>query len=205
MARRLRQSIPTREEEQVRHVQYSRRLEDVEYWRQRAGWFNDDAAMRDFNDGAYESFYGGGGGGGKGGKGGLGGGKEAAIFKNAIKIASIIVALGLSILMFRAIMRRMSSEPSSSSKKEKKRSDSKSRSGSVKRSRSRSRSRKGDYDLMKDEDEKSRKSSRSKSSRRSRSRSRHDSKRSRSKGRSSSEKQTSSSVSEAAPKETVLV
>ena len=206
MTRYLRQSSET-EQEGARFTNQLRRIEDVEYWRQRAGWFNDDVAMRDFNDGAYESFYGGSGGGGDGGGGGGGGGglaTESTIFKNTIKIVSIIVALGLSILMFRAIMRRMSSDSSSSNKKEKKRSESKGRSGSVKRSRSRSRSRKGDYDLMKDdEDNKSRRSSRSKSSRRSRSRSRHDAKRSRSKGRSNSDKHTPSS--EPAVKETVLV
>ena len=169
-----------------------RRAEDVEYWRQRAGWFNDDESMKAYNNGIYDSYYGlddemaqsGG-----NGRGGRGGGKED-IVKNTLKILSIIVALGLSLLMFRAIMRRMNTD-----RKDKKHgrdhhgrhSDSKSRSSSVKRSRSRSRSRRGEYDLMRDghssshrhhhhgdDESKSRRSTRSKSSskRRSRSRSR---------------------------------
>ena len=190
----------------ARFTKHVRRLEDVEYWRQRAGWFDDDSAMRGFNDGAYNSVYGENGednDGGSGGEGSSEGGKEATFFRRGLKIVSIIVALGLSILMLRAIMRRMSSDSTSSSRRDKKKPESKSRSVSAKRSRSRSRSRKGDYDLMKDEEEKSKKSTRSKScSRRSRSRSRHDPKRSRSRARSSSERHSSD---EPVRKETVLV
>jgi hypothetical protein len=185
-----------------------RRTEDVEYWRQRAGWFNDDAAMKDFNDGVISSNGGSSngksGGSSAGGNGRSGfGAKEKTIVKNALKVLSVVVALGLSILMFRAIMRRMSGD--SSTKKEKKRSDSKTRNGSVKRTRSRSRSRKDGYEAM-DDDNKSRRSSRSKSSRRSRSRSRPESsatsvKRSRSKSRSTK----ASESLETSHKETVLV
>jgi len=188
---------------------YLRRVEDVEYWRQRAGWFNDDESMKAYNEGVSTSE--GSSGGGSSSSSAARVGKEAAIVKNVIKILSIVVALGLSILMFRAIMRRMSSDPetTTAAAKDKKRSESRTRSSSVRRSRSRSRSRKGDYDLMGDDDNKSRKSTRSKSSsRRSRSRSRHgDSKRSRSKGRSSSDKKPPVLPPTAEPpiKETVLV
>ena len=40
---------------QLRHSH--RRAEDVDYWRKRAGWFDDDAAMRDYNDGVYDAYY----------------------------------------------------------------------------------------------------------------------------------------------------
>jgi hypothetical protein len=146
-----------------------RRAEDVEYWRQRAGWFNDDESMKAYNNGIYDSYYGlddavaskSSSRRSRGGKGNHSGSRED-IVKNTLKILSIVVALGLSLLMFRAIMRRMNTD-----RKEKKSSggggsgdgtgerrrsssDNKSRSSSVKRSRSRSRSRRGEYDLMKD-------------------------------------------------------
>eukprot|EP00559_Dactyliosolen_fragilissimus_P007386 CAMPEP_0184871110 /NCGR_PEP_ID=MMETSP0580-20130426/39947_1 /TAXON_ID=1118495 /ORGANISM="Dactyliosolen fragilissimus" /LENGTH=186 /DNA_ID=CAMNT_0027373619 /DNA_START=88 /DNA_END=649 /DNA_ORIENTATION=+ len=34
-----------------------RRVEDVEYWRKRAGWFDDDASMKDYNRGVYDSYF----------------------------------------------------------------------------------------------------------------------------------------------------
>ena len=34
-----------------------RRLEDVDYWRKRAGWFDDDEAMKAYNEGVYDTFY----------------------------------------------------------------------------------------------------------------------------------------------------
>jgi hypothetical protein len=149
-----------------------RRAEDVEYWRQRSGWFDDDETMKKYNSGVYDSYYQPDDDRRHSGRGIYGGHK--ALVQNTLKVLSVLVALGLCVLMCRAIMRRLGSEK----KKDKKRSDSKTRSGSSKRgtrSRSRSRSRKGEYDLMDDEENKSRnskRSSRSKSKTRRSSRSR---------------------------------
>lgn len=189
-----------------------RRLEDVEYWRQRAGWFNDDESMKEFNEGVTNNDA------TKKEDNAIDGkSRGTQMAKNAVKVACIVVALGLSILMFRAIMRRMSANATpnvTSVKRDKKRSESKarSRSSSIRRTRSRSRSRLGEYDLMPDDDgdTKSKKSSRSKSStstRRSRSRSRHDLKRSGSRGRTGVEKKPIEPVPVPVPvhKETVLV
>lgn len=156
-----------------------RRLEDIEYWRERAGWFDDDESMKEYNNGVYDAYYQGDDGAGRHSRSGGGRGRKgshADVVKTVLKVIIVLVAIGLCVLMFRAIMRRISSP-----KKEKVRSDSKSRSSRSKsRSRSRSRSRKsgaaGDYSLMEDQESKSsrsKRSSRSKSrTRRSRSRSR---------------------------------
>eukprot|EP00977_Amphora_coffeiformis_P000192 scaffold54_cov158-Amphora_coffeaeformis.AAC.6 len=154
---------------------YRRHLDEVDYWRAQAGWVDDamdpdaistSSASSSNQQGTNNSF----------------GNTPDEVVKNVLKLLSIVVALFLSVLFFRAIMRRMNSE------KEKKRPSEKSRSGSSRRSRSHSRSRKGEYDLMKDDgDEKSKRSTRSRSSRsrsrRSRSRSRTERSRSKSKTR----------------------
>jgi len=172
----------------VGRYQRRRADEQVNYWRQRAGWFDDDISMSEYNNGVYDTYYqfdddarmsSGSGSIRKGG----GSSANAEIVKNALKVLSVLVALALSALMFRAIMRRLGT----SSKKDKKRaaqshsggggSDNRSRSSRSKsRSRSRSRSRRGssragDYNLMDDDDGKSARSGRSKRSTRSSSKS----------------------------------
>jgi len=163
-----------------------RRAEDVDYWRKRAGWFDDDASMKEYNNGVYDTYY-------QIDDDGRGSQKHFSVgsshpdsVKNAIKVLSIVVAIGLIILMYRVISRRMND-----GKKEKKKrpssDDSKSKSGrSRSRTRSRSRSRRGEYDLMEDEksDGKSKRSSRSKSRSKSGDRSR-----SRTRSRSKSRKE----------------
>ena len=156
--------------QQLRH----RRLDEVDYWRAQAGWVDDayDPTVETTTTVTPQpSTF---------------GNSPDEVAKNVLKLLSIVVALGLSVLFFRAIMRRMNSE------KERKNRSEKSRSGSSRRSRSRSRSRKGDYDLMKDDDgdEKSKRSTRSRSSRSRRSRSRSRTDRSRSKSGSRVEKPT---------------
>jgi hypothetical protein len=177
--------------------QLRRRTEDVDYWRKRAGWFDDDQAMKDYNNGVYDTYYqldddkprssGG---------GRLGGAANSEMAKNAIKVLSVVVALGLCFLMFRVISRRLTE----GKKEKKKRSSSTSRGERSKsRSRSRSRSRKGDYDLMSDDDDG--KSNRSKNSNRSRSKSRRSRSRSKSRARShsASRKESKSSPVAAEP------
>mmetsp|Transcript_23320 Transcript_23320/g.35817 ORF Transcript_23320/g.35817 Transcript_23320/m.35817 type:complete len:178 (-) Transcript_23320:87-620(-) len=162
------------EEQLERSEQQSERaLENLGFWMKQAGW-DDDAILR-YNGGAQDD--------------GFGTSNESSrpIFKSGlmIKVAAVLVAIGMVVLMCRALQRRSSSdrEPSSSksrsmSRSRSRREPSRSRSKSVGRSRSRSKthrvtpSRTADaYDMMQD-DNKSRKSSRSRSrSRRSRSRS----------------------------------
>ncbi|GKY93040.1 hypothetical protein MPSEU_000272300 [Mayamaea pseudoterrestris] len=150
-----------------------RRTEDIEYWRQRAGWFNDDESMREYNQGVYDTYYEiDDDGSGRNHRSRLGSSKQREIAKNVLKVTAVLVALGLLVLMCKTLMRRLGS-----SKREKVSSDSKSRSGRSKsRSRSRSRSRKtsdNNYELMDEDGSRSKRSSRSKSrTRRSRSRSR---------------------------------
>jgi hypothetical protein len=158
---------------------HSRRLEEVDYWRARAGWVDDAMDASEYEDATQSTV--------DSNSGSAFGNSPDEVAKNVLKVLSIIVALGLSVLFFRAILRRMNSEK----ERKKRSSDNKSRSGSTRRSRSRSRSRKtGEYDAMKDDDEKSRRSTRSRSSRSRRSRSRSRTERSRSKSRSRLEKAT---------------
>lgn len=171
-----------------------RQLEEVDYWRKRAGWFDDDEAMASYNNGVYDSYY------------QLDddprkphASKEGAVARGLLKVLSVLVAVALVLLMFKAILRRLSND------KEKKRSESRSGSKSRStRSRSRSRSRRtggdGNYELLDDEksDSRSKRSSRSKSRTRRSGRSRSRSGRSRSKSRPKHS-------SEGATKEAVLV
>lgn len=179
----------------LRKQSHQRRLdEELEYWRNRAGWFDDDVAMAEYNNGVYDKYY------NSDGEDN-GGGSGLNVFSNAgasgkekgvliFKIVAILICLILCFFMFRIIARRFAGDKD---KKSKKKSSSSSRSRSKSRSRSRSRSRKrGDYDLM--DEEKSRRSARSS---RSKSRSRRSS-RSRSRARSSKKEK-------AAPAEPVLV
>lgn len=172
-----------------------RRVEEIDYWRKRAGWFDDDVSMREFNNGVYDTYY-------QidddqalenGGKGTSGGGKNRGL-TTFLKVACALLALAVCLLLCRAITRRVAPTKKSSKdgKSSKSRSESKSRSGRSSSSRSRSgrstggRSRSGrsrsrsrksssasNYELMDDKtDAQSRKSTRSRSrSRRSRSRS----------------------------------
>jgi hypothetical protein len=178
--------------------QLMRRVEELDYWRKRAGWFDDDESMKEYNSGVYDAYY-------QtrdsnGGKFSLTStGKNADAIKIILKVIIVLVALILLGLLLRAIARRMEEKgktvdrkrSSSRSRSVGRSSSSRSRSG---RSRSRSRADvgAGGYDLMDDDDGRSRKSnrssSRSKSKGRSSSRSRE---RSRSKSRSTRKPSTS--------------
>ena len=174
-----------------------RRLEELDYWRQRAGWYDDEVSMKEFNNGVYDTYYqldddvlnrrh-------KSGTSPVGNSKGLATF---LKVGAIFVAVGIAILLYRALSRRSSStikERSSkggtSDNKTRSRSKSASRSRSSRsRSRSRRASSSGNYDLMDDKSEsRSRKSSRSRSRSRKHSTSRKS--RSRSKSRSQAAKE----------------
>jgi hypothetical protein len=181
-----------------------RRLEDVnvDYWRSQAGWADDDATMKSYNEGVYSTWYGGDlsrSNSGSTSGSNSGSGKLILPLPWIFGLASLILTL---ILLVRCCLTAppkkdricttsvRSSRDSSRSVRDKhgeRRSRSRSRAASD-RSRSKSRPRKSgeggddDYKLMDDRSRATTKSSRS----RSRSRARRDGSpsRSRSKGRS---------------------
>eukprot|EP00957_Ditylum_brightwellii_P093775 7140051-Ditylum_brightwellii.AAC.1 len=53
----VRASLEKMEEESRNALRHGRKLEDVNYWRQRAGWADDDATMANFNQGVYDTYY----------------------------------------------------------------------------------------------------------------------------------------------------
>jgi len=160
----------------------SRKLEDVDYWRKRAGWFDDDEAMKAYNEGVYDTFY------STDDAAGGGSGKSAAskifsffgsseIISTSLKVFGSILGVATVILLIRALKRRSQSRkknrkisslipesgaaPNSASKasSSRKRSSSRSRSrsksklGRSRSSRSRSRRRKAEKDTSGTEDE----------------------------------------------------
>jgi hypothetical protein len=141
----------------------TRRLEDVAYWRKRAGWYDDDAvksaynskvlsSSTNYNDDMYSS-----------GSSSSSKFRMKDIFNTAAQIMGAFVVMGMLILFIRA----MRTVPKSRKRgRESSRSRSRSRSKSKARSRSKSRSSRklDEYQLM---EEKSNRSSRSKSSSRS--------------------------------------
>jgi hypothetical protein len=184
-----------------------RRTEDVKYWRERAGWFDDDTSMQNYNSGVYDTYY------------QLDdnvshrprhsngvGGAHAALIQNVVKAVVILVALCLCAFVLRIFLRRLASSKHDNN------SDSKTRLGRTRsRSRSKSRTRRsaGDaYDLMEDEaDTKSARSSRSKRSTRSKSKSRRSRSLTRPRSRSTSriDKELASSETPIKTSEPVLV
>jgi hypothetical protein len=178
----------------VRHA-LRRRTEDVDYWRKRSGWFDDDKAMKEYNDGVYDTYYQLDDDRSHRSRSSFSGAANSDLVKNSIKVLAVVVAVVLCLLMFRALNRRFGGDKES----KKKRPSSTGRSErSSSRTRSRSRSRRGDYDLMSDDNnEKSHSRSRSKSGR-SRSRTR-------ARSRSASRRGESEKAPPAAPAEPVLV
>jgi hypothetical protein len=181
--------------------QYRRRNEDVDYWRHRSGWFDDDQAMRDYNNGVYDAYYQPDGENQKGASGGRLSATNLDVKKIVIRSLVALFLLGICIFMYRLVSRRFGGS-TDDSKEKRKRSSSRERSGS--RSRSRSRSRKGgDYDLMSEDEDG--KSSRSKGSHRSRSKSGRSASRTRTRSRSTSRKESSSTKPSPSAAEAILV
>lgn len=151
------------------HPRPHRRLEDanVDYWRKRAGWADDDETMKNYNQGVYNTYYlgddDGFGGGAVGTDGGGGGGSAAG--KRALDHMGWILGLASTVIFLIMLVKCCSSAPSQSGRK--------GRTSSVK-SRDSSRSIRDKH-----------------GERRSRSRSRAASSRSRSKSRSSRSKSRS--------------
>jgi len=172
--------------------QIQRRLEDeVNYWRNKAGWYDDDVSMKEYNSGVYSSFYSMDDDGSSSGSSGGGGGFISGIddmLTTGAQILGALFGLAIIIMLIRAVSRRGSSkkkksrEDRSSRSKKSSRSSSRHRSSSRSRSksrssRSRSRARRSggddDYELMEDgRSTRSEKSSRSRSRSKARSKSR---------------------------------
>ena len=105
-----------------------RRLEDanVDYWRSRAGWADDDETMRSYNEGVYSSYYG-----GDAGSTSSGGHRS---FSNTSKQMHLPWLLGIvsSVIFLILLVKCCSAAPP--------KSDRKGRTSSVKSSRDSSRS-----------------------------------------------------------------
>lgn len=178
-----------------------RRIDEVDYWKQRAGWYDDDISMKEFNSGVYDTYYSANDDNGRHHGGGSRKVSDKTI-KLGLKIAAAVAAVVVAVIVYRILSRRSSKKKvgtSSGRKTTSSSGDSKSRSRSHSRtSRSRSRTRRGtsgttsgsNYELMDDKsDARSKRSSRSRSrshKERSKSSSR---KSSRSSSRPSSEKE----------------
>jgi len=131
--------------------------EEVSYWRNRAGWYDDDASMKQYNENAmegggggyynYESNSGGGSGSGSGGgsmSGATGSGGSGSFFGNAVGVTLLVISIVALFLIGRAIRRKMSKQGGGTGERPDRRSTSRSRrsvSGSQSRSSSRRRSR----------------------------------------------------------------
>lgn len=176
----------------ARRVAANRKLDEVEYWRKRAGWYDDDESMSEYNNGIYNSYY----------SidddnnlseasseslSGEGGGINfnTDIIKTVGQVAGALLGVVLLFMLVRAISRGSArrKKGGDSGEKPRKRSGSRRRSTSRSRSKSRPRSRSkrsgnggtGDdnYELMEEgKKESSRPRSRSKARSRSKSRSR---------------------------------
>lgn len=152
-----------------------RRTEDIAFWRKRAGWYDDDQSMREYNSGVYDAYYQADDDGSyylqsneSNGQVSTNSNTAATVFK----FVAFAVVTGFFAMLIRAIGRRARKEaPKNADRKERRRSNSKdpslSRSLSRSRSRSRSRCRNDAYDLMTDADDvsRSKRSSRSKTRR----------------------------------------
>jgi len=189
-----------------------RRLEDanVDYWRQAAGWADDDETMKSYNQGVYNTYYMGDD--ASGDRGGSSASTDQSTTK-ALDHLGWILGLASTVIFLMMLVKCCSSAPSQSDSKGRtssvksrdssrsmrdkhgeRRSQSRSHAGGRARSKSRPRSKSrgrkasgdADYKLMDDDDDnRSRRSTKSSSSKRStRSRSRSKSKGARSRSRS---------------------
>lgn len=160
-----------------------RRTEDTddaaEYWRSQAGWYDDDISMTKYNDGVYDKYYQLDDDAPRSKSSGTSIVEKADSqgLSTSLKVGAVVVAVGVAILVYRALAgRRVSAKDRSSSTRKGTSDDTKSRSRSKsasrsRSSRSRSRSRRpgasgagGNYDLMDEKSEaRSRKTSRSRS------------------------------------------
>mmetsp|Transcript_23978 Transcript_23978/g.50534 ORF Transcript_23978/g.50534 Transcript_23978/m.50534 type:complete len:254 (-) Transcript_23978:460-1221(-) len=206
----------------------ARRLEDVDYWRKRAGWADDDETMKSYNQGVYNTYYVGddatsSGGSSSGESGGsIGSRAKSGMAGSTGIIIGLTASVVFMILLFKCCSTpdkpHKSKSPSAKTrdssrslrdKHADRRSRSRSRARSKSRTRSKSRRREkerdddagSDYKLMDGDGDGDDQSKRSKKSSRSRSRSK-----ARSKSKTRDEKRERRKSGEEEPKrETMLV
>ena len=83
--------------------------EDVDYWRKRAGWFDDDQAMKDYNDAInemYSEFYQPDIDRSYARSGGFSGAVNPDLVENIIKVLAVVVAICLCFLMLYILINR---------------------------------------------------------------------------------------------------
>lgn len=140
-----------------RQLKIRRRLDDVDYWRKQAGWFDDDATMKQYNSRVYGTNDNG----GTGGKIGTTGNSSNRSSENnnstkGITGTVLVLLFILSIVLVRAMQRRVvaieESRDKAPSKTSRTRSLSRSRSMTRKRSSKKSGGDDNDYKLMADSD-----------------------------------------------------
>jgi len=150
------------EEQQLRiasrRVAANRKLEDVDYWRQKSGWYDDDTSMIDYNSGVYSTNYAiddeeyslsdDGTSSSKSSSGGMG--LDSAILRTALTICGALVGVVVLVMIVRAVTGRSAKRKGGKSGKSadgdhstsrSKRGTSRRRSASRTRSKSRTRSR----------------------------------------------------------------
>eukprot|EP00555_Chaetoceros_dichaeta_P000031 CAMPEP_0198277786 /NCGR_PEP_ID=MMETSP1447-20131203/66037_1 /TAXON_ID=420782 /ORGANISM="Chaetoceros dichaeta, Strain CCMP1751" /LENGTH=224 /DNA_ID=CAMNT_0043972839 /DNA_START=236 /DNA_END=910 /DNA_ORIENTATION=+ len=185
----------------ARRVAANRKLEDVEYWRQKSGWYDDDTSMMDYNSGVYSTNYAidddySDDNSSSSSSGGMG--LDSDILHTALTICGALVGMVVLIMLVRAVTRgsaRRNSADGDHSTNRSKRGTNRRRSASRTRSKSRTRSRSsrrtkesgdgasaavedGNYELMEEnKSQGSRHRSRSKGRSRSKSRTRQSSRR----------------------------
>jgi len=124
----------------ARRVAANRKLEDVDYWREHSGWFDDDESMKEYNTGVYTSLYS-----IDDNEGGM------DLNSNLLRTAGQICGALVGVLILVVLVRAFSRTSTSTKKGNRRRSASRSRSKSRTRSRSRRREREAkidNYELM---------------------------------------------------------
>lgn len=191
---------PKREYRYIAGQSIHRRLEDVTYWRKKAGWFDDDASMKNYNSKAQSNRFFSSDDGSGGGNNGSGYSSETLLW-NIIGVIVIVVSVAFMFFIARAITRKLTAKSRSKEsiigeRDAEKTSSARSHRSRTSRARSRSRSRAAndesgattEYRLMDGEDDHRRERRKERSSSRVRSSSR----RSQSRTRSSSSRRASS-------------
>lgn len=171
----------------ARRVRANRKLEDVNYWRQRSGWYDDDASMMEYNNGVYNSYYSidddyGDDSTSSSSSSSAGTGFSSDIMSTALTICGALVGIVVLVMLVQAITRgsaRRKVANGDSSTNRSKRGTSRHRSKSKTRSRSSKRTREGvgssaageggNYNLMEEKKSKEKKSKASSSKPRSKS------------------------------------
>jgi len=119
----------------ARRIAANRKLEDVAYWREHSGWFDDDESMNEYNTGVYTSLYT-----DQNSEGGTSLINSKAL-RTAAQIGGALVGVLVLFVLVRAFSRTSASKKNANRRRAASRSRSKSRARSKSRTRSRSRRR----------------------------------------------------------------